>query len=56
MEDNIHYSIDCARKAQQEHEQKHDVQLEVSECEGHPSDENHPMGETWDCDGSCKRS
>lgn len=30
MESNISYSIDRARKAQQEHEQKHDVQLEIS--------------------------
>ena len=30
MEDNIIYSIDRARKAQQENEQKHDVQLEMT--------------------------
>lgn len=24
------------------------------DCEGHPSDEFHPMGETVYCDGSCR--
>lgn len=45
MEENIRYSIDRAREAQQQHEQKHNTQLEIS---GVIEDEEEELNDFWD--------